>query len=266
MITALLGLAIGLVMGITGAGGGVLAVPALVFGLGLSMQQAAPIAMAGVAIAAWVGAAEGLMRRVVRWRAAIVIALAAWPFSAVGVAAAQRLSDLLLRAAFVGVLGFVAWRQLRGSAAQARTEAQRPVAVLHPDTGRFVWTRRAWSGFCGIGGVMGFASGLLGVSGGFVLMPLLTRLTPLDAASLVGTSLLVTALVTSFGAAISVAQGAVLPWPLTGWFAGALVGGMVLGRVIGQRLPDRWLRRAFIALVVGVAVGMALDVARRLLA
>ena len=77
-MTWLLGLAIGLLMGVTGAGGGVLAVPALVFGLGLSMQEAAPVAMVAVCCAAWVGAAEGLARRVVRWRAAIVISVIAW--------------------------------------------------------------------------------------------------------------------------------------------------------------------------------------------
>lgn len=267
-MTWLLGLAIGLVMGITGAGGGVLAVPALVFGLDLAMQQAAPIAMVAVSLAAWVGTVEGLKRRVVRWRAAFLVALAAWPFTALGVALAQRLPDLALRAVFVGVLAFVAWRQIASRVPATEAEelpTRGHVASLDPATGRFVWTGRAWAGFGAIGAVMGLFSGLLGVSGGFVLMPLLMRFTPLTASMLVGTSLLVTALVTAFGAAVSVAHGAQLPWPATAWFAGMMVAGMLGGRIAARKLPDRWSRRAFVALVIGVALAMAMDVLRQLL-
>jgi uncharacterized membrane protein YfcA len=263
----ILGLAIGLLMGITGAGGGVLAVPALVFGLGMAMQQAAPIALVAVSIAAWVGAVEGLRRGLVRWRAAIVIALAASPFTALGVTVAHRLPDLALRVVFIGVLLLVAWRQVAGRHRHAESEqpANRGhVAELDPATGRFRWTRRAWAGFFSIGGVMGFLSGLLGVSGGFVLVPLLSRWTPLSASMLVGTSLLVSALVTSFGAAVSVAHGAVLPWPATAWFAAALAAGMVIGRAVVHRLPELWIRRAFLWLVIGVALALAVDVAQRL--
>jgi uncharacterized membrane protein YfcA len=264
----LLGLAIGLVMGVTGAGGGVLAVPALVFGLGVSMQQAAPIALIGVAIAAAVGAVEGLRRGVVRHRAAAVIALAGWPFAALGIALSHRLSDLLLRGLFVLLLGVVAWRQF-GRSAGVEAEAPPPdyhVAMLHPETGRFVWTVRAAVGFAAIGMAMGFASGLFGVGGGFVLVPLLSHLTPLGAVALVGTSLMVTALVTSFGAVVAVLHGAVLPWPATAWFAIALVAGMLAGRQVAHRLPERSIHRAFAVLVVAVALTMAVDVARRLLA
>jgi uncharacterized protein len=268
-MTWLLGLAIGVLMGVTGAGGGVLAVPALVFGLGIAMQEAAPISMVAVSIAAWVGAVEGLWRRVVRWRAAIVIALAAAPFAALGVTIAHRVPDLALRIVFVGVLGFVAWRQVASRSARDEAEqlAERNhVATLSPRTGRFVWTRRAWAGFGGIGAAMGFLSGLLGVGGGFVLVPLLGRWTALSASMLVGTSLLVTAMVTLFGATFSVLHGAALPWPSTAWFAASLVAGMVAGRVLAYRLPERWVKRAFLALVIGVALALAVDVGRRLLA
>jgi uncharacterized membrane protein YfcA len=265
----LLGAAIGLLMGVTGAGGGVMAVPALVFGLGLAMQQAAPIAMVGVSLAATVGTLEGLKRGVVRWRAAIVIALAAWPFAALGVAVARRVPDLALRVAFVAILAFIAWRQLSSRKPSDDAEQLPPpgrVAQLDPATGRFIWNRQAVTGFCGIGGVMGFMSGLLGVSGGFVLVPLLMRFTPLNASMLVGTSLMVSALVTAFGAIVSVAQGALLPWPATAGFAASLVGGMLIGRVVVNRLPEHWIKRAFVALVVGVALAMALDVVRRVMA
>jgi uncharacterized protein len=270
-LTLTLGLAIGLVMGLTGAGGGVLAVPALVFGLGLTMPQAAPIAMVGVALAATVGAIEGLHRGTVRYRAAMFIAATGWPWSALGIALARRLPDLALRIVFVLVLAFVAWRQLRQTAQTARAEAEADdaprgtMAELNPATGRFIWNRRAFASFASIGAVTGLMSGLLGVSGGFVLVPLLSRSTRLDAPSLVGTSLMVGALVTSFGALAATLQGVPISWSVAGWFALALVAGLLAARRLSRRLPPRVTHDTFVALVIFVAVAMAIDAARHVL-
>lgn len=264
-LTAMLGIVIGLVMGVTGAGGGVLAVPALVWTLGLTMQQAAPIALAGVASAAVVGTTEGLWRRVVRYRAAGVIALAGVPTSAVGIWLAQQVSDLLLRAGFIGILLIVAWRQL-GPRASAEAEQPVPTRVAERDqsTGRFIWTPRATAGFTGIGAITGFVSGLFGVAGGFVLVPLLARFTDLPDRMLVGTSLMVTALVTGFGAIAAATQGPGLPAGVAVPFAAALVIGMLAGRWAATHLPDTRIRRAFAVLVLCVAAGMAMDLAFRL--
>ncbi|MGK9867820.1 sulfite exporter TauE/SafE family protein, partial [Salmonella enterica subsp. enterica] len=65
LIGAGLGAIIGAVLALTGAGGGILAVPLLVFGLGLSMVEAAPIGLLAVGLAAGVGAVLGLRKGVV---------------------------------------------------------------------------------------------------------------------------------------------------------------------------------------------------------
>ncbi len=69
-----LGVLIGVILALTGAGGGILAVPLLVFVLGLSMVQAAPIGLLAVGLAAAVGALLGLRQGIVRYRAAGFIA------------------------------------------------------------------------------------------------------------------------------------------------------------------------------------------------
>jgi uncharacterized protein len=59
MLTSLiLGAIVGAVLGLTGAGGGILAVPALVAGMGWPMQQATPVALVAVAGSAAIGALE----------------------------------------------------------------------------------------------------------------------------------------------------------------------------------------------------------------
>jgi uncharacterized membrane protein YfcA len=73
LLTVLLGSVIGLVLAVTGAGAGVLAVPLLVFVLHLPLQQAAPVALAAVGMASAVGAVLGLREGIVRYRAAALI-------------------------------------------------------------------------------------------------------------------------------------------------------------------------------------------------
>ncbi|EPN38804.1 membrane protein, partial [Pseudomonas syringae pv. actinidiae ICMP 19096] len=56
LVGAGLGVIIGAVLALTGAGGGILAVPLLVFGLGLTIVEAAPVGLLAVGLAAGVGA------------------------------------------------------------------------------------------------------------------------------------------------------------------------------------------------------------------
>ena len=86
LLGAALGAIIGAVLALTGAGGGILAVPLLVFGLGLSMVEAAPVGLLAVGLAAAVGAVLGLRRGLVRYRAALFIALIGMPGAAQGAA------------------------------------------------------------------------------------------------------------------------------------------------------------------------------------
>ncbi|HGM8047834.1 TPA: TSUP family transporter, partial [Pseudomonas aeruginosa] len=66
-----LGLLVGIVLALTGAGGGILTVPLLVFVMGLGLPQAAPIGLLAVGLAAWVGAVIGLREGIVRYKAAV---------------------------------------------------------------------------------------------------------------------------------------------------------------------------------------------------
>ena len=117
-----LGAFVGAVLGLTGAGGGVLAVPALVVGFGWSMQQAVPVALVAVAGSAAIGAVEGLRRRLVRYKAAALIAASGVPASSFGLRVAHALPQRVLLAAFASVMLLVALRmflQERGAQGSA---------------------------------------------------------------------------------------------------------------------------------------------------
>ncbi|MGL6175697.1 MAG: sulfite exporter TauE/SafE family protein, partial [Vibrionaceae bacterium] len=137
VISLLLGLLVGAVLGLTGAGGGIFAIPALVLGMDWTPQQAAPVALVTVAASAALGAIDAWRKGLVRYRAAIVITLAGVPMTSAGLWVAHRASPILLTVLFACVMLFVAWRLMRKpQASELRTF---PVAV-NEETGRFVWT------------------------------------------------------------------------------------------------------------------------------
>uniref|UniRef100_UPI00106CA245 sulfite exporter TauE/SafE family protein n=1 Tax=Pseudomonas aeruginosa TaxID=287 RepID=UPI00106CA245 len=174
-----LGLIIGAVLGLTGAGGGIFAVPALVFGLGMDIRQAAPVALLAVGAAATLGALQGLRQGVVRYKAAMMLAAAGAVTAPLGVQFAHWLSPRWLNLIFVAIMLVVAYRMFmssRGSQTQDDL-ADEPARVckISKDTGRFVWNVRTATALGSIGIVSGLATGMLGVGGGFIIVPALAH-------------------------------------------------------------------------------------------
>ena len=162
-----LGLIVGIVLALTGAGGGILAVPLLIFGVGLGVAQAAPIGLLAVGMAAALGAGLGLKAGTVRYKAALLIAALGMLFSPFGIWLANHMNNRWLAFLFALVLLFVAFRTFRQ--AQGRPAAAPPLdasampCVRDAAHGRFVWTAPCARALALSGGLAGFLSGLLGV-------------------------------------------------------------------------------------------------------
>jgi len=248
LIGLALGAVVGLILALTGAGGGILAVPLLVFGLRLSIMQAAPVGLIAVGGASAIGAVLGLREGLVRYRAAAVIGLIGMALAPVGVRLARIIPNGPLTVAFSVVLAYVAarmWLQVRRGAVPA-TKAQRASlpCVLNPAEGRLAWTMPCARALAATGAASGLLSGLLGVGGGFVIVPSLTRFTNLTTRSILATSLAVIALVSIGGVAAAAAQGSV-NWAVALPFGLGAVVALVAGRRIAARVAGAHLQQAF---------------------
>ncbi len=264
LISVILGVLVGAVLGLTGAGGGILAVPALVFGLGWSMQQAAPVALIAVAAGAALGAVDGLRAGLVRYRAAAVISVSGIAVTSLGVLVAQAVSQRVLLALFAVVMVVVAIRLLRRvfDRRSPGADPRDPPCQLDAITGRFVWNLPTAGLLIGVGALTGFTTGLLGVGGGFVIVPLLRRLTGLTMHSIVATSLLVIAIVGVGGVGTALLHGATMPWLPTLLFTAATALGMLGGRIASRRLTASHVQIGFAAVLLIVAVGLLVKAAR----
>ena len=259
MLTLLLGMLVGVVLGLTGAGGGILAIPALTLGLGWSLVQATPVALLAVGTAAALGALDGLRKGLVRYKAAALMALVGSTTSPVGLYLAKLLPAKVLVLLFGAVMVFVSGRMFWQARADAREDPAQGVleknCMLNPHTGRLTWNARCAATLVSIGATSGLLTGLLSVGGGFLIVPAFRKFSDVRIHAVVSTSLMVVALISLGTLGNLMRQGVSLSSDgLT--FIAATLAGMVAGRVIAPRVSAQLLQQGFALLCALVSMMM----------
>jgi uncharacterized membrane protein YfcA len=241
------GLLAGTLSGIFGIGGGIVLVPLLGLLLELDQHAAQGVTLAVLLLPVGLPAVLAYHHRA-PLRLPLVATLVCGFVAGVGAGAqgAAWLPERPMRLLFVGFLVAVAVSGWRGAASAGRPELA---------------ARSAWHGLW-IGAVGGALSGLLGVGGGIVMVPLLAGVLGLDRHQAQGTSLATMLPPVGLPGVLVYArtQGG-LHWPLVaalvaGFAAGALVGAQVAGKTGAARLT-----RAFSLFVGAVAAALAWKVA-----
>lgn len=252
-----LGACVGATLALTGAGGSIIAVPLLMFGLRLSVVEAAPIGLLAVASSAVLGACLGLRAGIVRYRAAGLIAAAGMLMVPAGLWAARHVPNTPLTVLFAGVLAYVAVQMYRRASGSHEASASAPSVRCHLDTacGRLIWTLPCARVLAMWGAVAGFLSGLLGVGGGFVIVPALKRSTDLPMQTIVASSLGVVALVSVSGV-VSAALQRHMNWSIAIPFAAGAVGAMLIGRRFATHLSSSRLQQGFAVIAGVIAFGL----------
>jgi len=172
LIAAALGLFIGFFMALTGAGGAILALPLLTLLLNITMQQAAPVALMAVFAVSGIAAVIGLKQGHVRYKAAALLAVTGVAAAPLGVNLAMQTPAVILHGLFIAVLIYVAWRVLRNNLLNEEVCATITTPCeINPATSKLFWTAGCTRRMLITGGTAGFLSGLLGVGGGFIVVP-----------------------------------------------------------------------------------------------
>lgn len=260
VFTILLGAVVGVIAALTGAGGGILAVPLLLFGMHLTLAQAGPIGLMATGASAALGAVLAHRQGLVRYKAAALMALVGMALTPVGLWVAARLPTKPLTVCFAFVLFYVGYRTYKRAAGKFVAEyptnetAFRP-CKLDDNIGRLIWTVPCARVLGGWGLMVGFLSGLLGVGGGFVIVPTLRRYTNLEMRSIVPTSLAVIALVSVAGVASSAISGGMI-WAIALPFSGGALMGMLGGRIVSDKLSGAILQKGFATLCAVVGIGL----------
>ena len=245
--TALAGLVIGLVLGLLGAGGSILAVPALVYAAGQPLASAIPTSLVVVGVSAAAAAIPRLRAGTVRWPVALVFGAAGVPAAFAGAALGRLMPPRFLLLGFAVLMAAVAIAMLREPADGGQ-------AACRTSGGRVNW-RACLPKALAAGAVVGVLTGFFGVGGGFLIVPALTVLLGLDAAEAVATSLVI--IVLNSAAGLAAHAGAPLDWTTTAIFGGAAILTALAGGRLAHRLPADTIRRGFAYLVLVIAAAIA---------
>jgi hypothetical protein len=182
---------VGLSLGVTGSGGSLLAVPLLVYWVGVPVQTATILSLAVVGLSALVGTLEAVMRGDVKVRAGLL-------FGGTGMAGGWigAFAHHLVRPEWILVLFGCAAVAAAGQMWHGSRVSSREVTG-----GRCVdqFPRTCWIKISAIGFLVGLLTGFLGVGGGFIIVPVLSTLVGFPIQAAVGTSLFIVMLVSLGG-------------------------------------------------------------------
>lgn len=264
MMAMLVGVLIGLVLGLTGAGGSVLALPLLMQGLGQAAVPAAGISLGAVALAATLGVLLRLGKDQIVWRAALLVGGAGALAVPAGQWLARQLPEAVLLISFMVLVAGIAWRMWRQAERQpeftrvVRAGSREP-AEIHlaacalSESGLLEWRWPCALRMAAVGLLAGVLSGFFGVGGGFVIVPALVLLTGLSMVQAVATSLAIIMAVAATGF-VSYVASQPMPAVAAAVMAGSLAG-MLFGTALAPRLAGPALQRLFAIAMVLLAAG-----------
>lgn len=242
-----LGLLVGAVLGLVGAGGSIIAVPALVYGVGMSTHEAIPTSLLIVG-ASSLAAVIPRIRTGISWRIALLVGAAGIPAAWAGAATGRLLNEDVLLLAFAVIMVTAGIRML------SRTKE----TAGGCDTGKDSFMRSCLPKSLAGGLAIGFLTGLLGVGGGFLIVPALTIFLGLTMGQAVGTSLVIITINSAAGFSAH-ATGFTIDWVPTLAFTIPAIAGSLAAARIAHKLNNKHVRIAFASLVFVVAAVVAIS-------
>lgn len=246
-LTVVYGSIVGLSLGLTGGGGSILAIPILIYGLGIPVSQAIVISLLMVASIALFGAGRQSLAGNVDWHSAIPFSITGMVVSPLVIYAAHDVNETLRLTLFALLMLFVAYRMAFFNK-KFLTSIAAPV----------VRQARAIKMAAG-GAAAGALSGFFGVGGGFIIVPLLTMIFAMPYRRAVSTSLAVIFLISTTAVAGAFLKEISIDWSLFAQFVVGGLAGMLIGSAVVNLIPGHIAKRVFAVITATMAIFMLID-------
>ena len=247
LFTALIGFVSGVFSGMFGIGGGVVTTPALRLLLHTSDLAAVGTPLPVIIPSAITGALAYARRGLVDIRVGVTVGLVGSAFAVLGAFAATRVGGRAVLVVTALLIVYMAADMTQQAIGSGQGESRR----RHPPEGSAACA--PLGGLVLLGVVTGLYSGFLGLGGGFILVPMLTRWFRFPVKRALGTSLVAMGILAIPGTITHYLLGNVEVS-----LAGLLIVGVIPGALVGARLTfgasDRFVRIGFAVLLAAVGL------------
>lgn len=235
VLASMLCVLVGLSLGLLGSGGSVLMVPLFVYIAKVSADEAIAMSLVIVGLSSAAGTVKYMKRGAVNKRLVLLFVIPGVVASFFGGRTAKFVSADQLLLMFGGMMLLISLILLKK--ASQGTSSDGPV-ICRPNLGLSL----------GVGSIIGFLTGLLGVGGGFLIVPAIAILMKCSLNTAIGTSLAIIAV--NSGAGFAGHLSAIrIDVPLTSVFLAATVGGAVAGARLSGNLSTNFLQKGFAVLI-----------------
>ncbi len=238
-----LGFGIGLSLGLLGGGGSILTVPALVYLVGQTPQAAITTSLAIVGANSVLGASFHSHQGTLNWKVALVFGGAGMLVAYLAAGLSKLFSPAALLVAFAILMVLIGLLMILRRDPSARES---------------IHGVQSWPLVVAGGAGVGLLTGILGVGGGFLIVPALVMLVGLPMGQAIGTSLVIIAANSLAGLLGHLGAGA-FDLTLTLIFVATGLVGTFAGARLARRLPAARLRQAFAIFVIALAVFLLYD-------
>ncbi|MEN6521475.1 MAG: sulfite exporter TauE/SafE family protein [Armatimonadota bacterium] len=260
-ITLVLALAAGLIGGMLGLGGGIILVPGLTLLLGYDVKVAAAASLVTVIATSTASATVYVSQRLTNIRLGMLLEIATTLGALVGGVIAVYISGKYLFFIFAAVLIYAGTNMLRVQRSRSEPSSDEPLSALDssytdPMSGKIV-DYRVKNVPAGMAGslIAGIMSGMLGIGGGIIKVPLMNLIMRIPMRAAIATSNFMIGVTAAAGALVFWVNGKVDPAVAAPCVIGVLIGAR-LGTRVGSRVPSRALKIGFAIFVVITAAQM----------
>lgn len=246
---------IGMSLGLLGGGGSILTLPTLVYVLGISPLISSTYSLFIVGIVSLIGAIHYIYKRQVHYLSAIVFAVPALIF--VSITRLYLKSTSLLITNHPGIflkdqnffimllfVGLIIWSGISMMTKNRSSEFYNQLPLI-----------QRYSILSLSGAIIGVLTGVVGIGGGFLIVPSLVLLINLPMSTAVGTSLIIITLKSLIGFVIDL-KGVDIDWPFLIFFSLMGIIGIGLGTYLSPHIEEIRLKKyvGWFMLCIGLGI------------
>ncbi|MDC0371807.1 sulfite exporter TauE/SafE family protein [Flavobacteriaceae bacterium] len=248
-------LLIGLILGLIGGGGSILAVPVLAYLFLLDEKLATGYSLFIVGCSAFVGGVKQVQKGNVDFKTALIFGIPA------------ILSVIFVRSTLIPIIpdeifsiyGFSITRRMGMFGLFALIMIPAALAMLNPLSTSLNTNKTEQLNYNYIfmplqGAVIGMLTGIVGAGGGFLIIPTLVIITRIDIKTAIGTSLVIVTLQSLIGFFLGDAQSMAIDWGFLLLFTSIAVVGIFIGSYLNHKINEQKLRKGFGYFILLMAV------------